>query len=164
MDVNQCWTQFLQAEHYMAEGCWTEARELFDGVLAHLPAHIDHAISCDQTKPCQLACLIGGLKDAAVAQSTLLNKIHLCDHAYEILNQTYAQLQFIALEPTENTAKIDHLIEQHSENLFRHIAAFCVAQRSAKWMLELDALQKAHHHFASLKSASSYQAAPHTLN
>lgn len=63
--------QFLQAEQLLKQGHWSQAHYLLEDVLHYMPQHIHSAAHDEQTKPCQMACLITGLRDAAIAQSEI---------------------------------------------------------------------------------------------
>lgn len=166
MDLQQCWTHYLKAEQLLEQGHWPEAYYLYDQVLAYLPSHVQQAMEDDNTKPCQFRCLTTALRDAAITQSEILNKMGQHQRAFELLNQTYAQLQFMSIEPNPLVEAISHILHHQCEDLLHHMTAFCSAQRSAQWMLELQEVQKAHHHFATLKTNSSAQnhGHAHTLN
>lgn len=154
MDLQQCWTHYLKAEQLLEQGHWPEAHYLYDQVLCHLPTHIQSAVDCKDTKPCQFSCLLTGLRDAAVSQSEILNKLGQHDRAFELLNQSYALLQFLSIESADLVKATYHILDKNSEELLQHMAAFCSAQRNAQWMLEFERVQRAHHHFASLKAHS----------
>lgn len=83
-----------KAEKLVNQGHWPEAHYLFEQVLAYLPQHLHYAAQSTQTKPCQLVCLISGLRDCAVYQSEILNTMGQQQGAYQVLNQSYALLQF----------------------------------------------------------------------
>ncbi|BCL73484.1 conserved hypothetical protein [Vibrio nigripulchritudo MADA3029] len=164
MDLEQCWARFMKAEELLEQGHWPEARYLFEDVLDHLPSHISEAVESDDIKPCQMSCLLAGFKDAAISQSEILNRMGQQQEAFDLLNQAYAHMQFLALEQQDIVRAVEPNLIQHSETIFRHIAAFCAAQRNSEWQLELDALQKAHHHFNQLKLYSERTSAVYTLN
>lgn len=75
MELQQCWNSFLQAEQLLKQGHWSQAHYLLEDVLHYMPQHIHSAAHDEQTKPCQMACLITGLRDAAIAQSEIFNNI-----------------------------------------------------------------------------------------
>ncbi len=164
MDLEQCWARFIKAEELLGQGHWPEARYLYDDVLEYLPGYIEQAAESKHTKPCQMACLLAGFKDATINQSDILNKMGQQRQAFDLLNQTYAHIQFLALEQYDILRAVEPTLIQHSESIFRHIAAFCAAQRNASWHLELDVLQKSHHHFNQLKLYSERTSAVYTLN
>lgn len=164
MDLQQCWTHYLKAEQMLEQGHWPEAHYLYDQVLNHLPNHLQTALGDNSIKPCQFSCLVTGLRDAAVTQSELLNKMGQQQQAFELLNQTYAQLQFVSLETCELVSATHSTIEKHCDDLLRHMGAFCSAQRSAQWMLEFEQVQKAHHYFSNLKIHSAVMESAHTIN
>lgn len=164
MDLQQCWSHYLKAEQLLEQGHWPEAHYLYDQVLSHLPGHIQSAICCDDTKPCQFSCLLTGLRDAAVSQSEILNKMGQHQQAFDLLNQSYALLQFMSIEASDLVKATHHILEQNSEELLRHMGAFCTAQRNAQWMLEFEHVQKAHHHFATLKSYHGAAESPRVIN
>ncbi|GLQ76339.1 hypothetical protein [Vibrio penaeicida] len=164
MDLEQCWARFVKAEELLEQGHWPEAQYLYNDVLEHLPIYVTQAAESEDIKPCQMSCLLAGLKDAAISQSEILNKMGQQREAFDLLNQTYAHMQFLALEQYDIVRAVEPTLIQHSETIFRHIAAFCAAQRNASWQLELDALQKAHHHFNQLKLYSERTSAVYTLN
>ncbi|MFB9136679.1 hypothetical protein M1D72_01670 [Vibrio sp. AK197] len=151
MDLQQSWAHFLKAEQLLEEGHWPEAHYLFDQVLNHLPQHVQNTLSDNNTKPCQFSCLLSGLRDATVYQSEILNKMGNQQQAFQVLNQSYALLQFLSIEPSPLVEACADTLYKHSEDLLRHIGAFCAAQRSAQWMLEFQQMERTHHHFATLK-------------
>jgi len=164
MNLEQCWQIFLKAESLTEQGHWPEAFHLYDQVLASLPEHLTNAVSDQQTPPCQLVCIIRGLRDATVHQSEILNKMGQQKCAFDLLNQTYAQLQFLALEPSPKIEKLQRVLAMHSEELFTHISAFCIAQRNASWQMELSSIEKAHQSFTQLKSPSAHSQVSYSLN
>jgi hypothetical protein len=164
MDLQQCWTHYLKAEQMLEQGHWPEAHYLYGQVLSHLPLHLQNALEDSSTQPCQFNCLVTGLRDAAVTQSELLNKLGQYQQAFNLLNQTYAQLQFLSIESSELVNATYETIEQHCENLLRHMGAFCSAQRDAQWMLEFEQVQKAHHYFTTLKTHSAEMESAYTIN
>ncbi len=147
MEFPQCWSNYLKAEQLMEQGHWPEAQYLFEGVLRHLPTHIQTAIDDDNIKPCQFECLLTGLRGSAVAYSEILNRLGKQESAFNALNQSYALLQFVSLESHEIVNKVRSTLSKHSEDLLAHMTAFCSAQRNTHWMLELEQVQRAHHHF-----------------
>lgn len=151
MEIKQCWSYYIKAEELNGQGHWPEAYKLYGDVLDHMPKCIETAISCDSTKPCQLLCMLDGFRTATVHQSEILNNLGKDEEAFYQLNQTYSYIQFLRLESSALTRRINPALHQHGEELFRYIVAFCTAQRSAKWMLELESIQKAHHHFHELQ-------------
>ncbi|NOH96058.1 hypothetical protein [Vibrio sp. 99-70-13A1] len=164
MELEQCWMYYLKAEQLMEQGHWPEAQRLYHDVLSHLPNHIQEAAFESNIKPCQFACLLAGLRDASVAQSELLNRLGQQQQAFDTLNQSYALLQFISLENTSLIQRTHLLLEKQSEDLLNHLIAFCSAQRSSHWMLELEQIQRAHHHFGQLKSTPETHSSPNVLN
>ena len=151
MDLQQCWTNYLKAEQLLEQGHWPEAHNLYDQVLSHLPSHIHNAINDEHTKPCQFGCLLRSLRDSAISQSEILNKMGQYQNAFDLLNQSYGLLQFISIEPTELIEATHSMLDRSCNDLLSHMGAFCSAQRNAQWMLEFEHVQKAHHHFATLK-------------
>ncbi|WCP70003.1 hypothetical protein LYZ37_18535 [Vibrio tubiashii] len=164
MDLQQCWTHYLKAEQLLEQGHWPEAHYLYELVLSHLPSHLQDALIDNETKPCQFSCLVTGLRDAAVSQSEILNKMGQHQQAFDLLNQTYAQLQFVSIESFDLVQATQHVIQNQCEDLLRHMGAFCSAQRSAQWMLEFEHVQKAHHYFSTLKQYNSAMESSHTIN
>ncbi|MDA0149575.1 tetratricopeptide repeat protein [Vibrio sp. LaRot3] len=164
MDLQQCWTHYLKAEQLLEQGHWPEAHYLFEQVLSHMPEHVHAALNNKETKPCQFSCLVTGIRDASVSQSQILNRMGQHQEAFDTLNQTYALLQFISIEPSDLVRTTDHILRKHSEDLLRHMGAFCSAQRNAQWMLEFEQVQKAHHHFDSLKYQGSNHDHSHVIN
>ncbi|ASG05942.1 hypothetical protein EA004_10290 [Vibrio anguillarum] len=158
MDLQQCWTSYLKAEQLLAQGHWPQAHCLFEDVLHHMPSHIQSALNCEHTKPCQLVCLISGLCDAAVSQSEIFNHLGQHKQAFDVLNQSYALLQFTAIEPNALVNRLANVLTKQSDDLLKHMSAFCSAQRSATWMLEFEHVQKAHHYFNQLKRYNQVQA------
>lgn len=164
MDLQQCWTHYLKAEQLLEQGHWPEAHYLYDQVLNHLPTHLQHAVTDENTKPCQFSCLVTGLRDAAVSQSEILNKMGQHQQAFDLLNQSYAQLQFISIETFDLVNATQHIIHKQCEDLLTHMGAFCSAQRSAQWMLEFEGVQKAHHYFTTLKQYNAVMEQSHIIN
>ncbi|WP_394145163.1 hypothetical protein [Vibrio atypicus] len=164
MDLQQCWTHYLKAEQLLEQGHWPEAHHLYDEVLNHLPHHIHAAIECNDTKPCQFSCLLTGLRDAAVSQSEILNRMGQQQRAFELLNQSYALLQFMSIEESELVQATHHVLEKNSEELLRHMGQFCTAQRNAQWMLEFEQVQKAHHYFSTLKTYNAVSQSARVIN
>lgn len=153
MELQQCWSHYLKADQLLEQGHWPEAHYLFEQVLTHLPEHIHSALNNQETKPCQFTCLVTGIRDAAVAQSHILNRMGQYEQAFNTLNQTYALLQFVSLEGSDLIRTIGCILIKHCDDLLQHMAAFCSSQRNARWMLELETVQKAHHHFDALKQS-----------
>ncbi|EPF8031355.1 hypothetical protein ACSW0U_001201 [Vibrio fluvialis] len=164
MNLQQCWTTYLQAEKLLEQGHWPQAHYLFEDVLHHLPHHIQHATHDENTKPCQMSCLIAGLRDAAVYQSEILNNMGQYQRAFEVLNQSYALLQFMSIEESDLVAAVSSVLEKNSNELLRHIGAFCLAQRNASWQLEYEQVEKAHHYFTQLKSYRELQSSAPVIN
>lgn len=164
MELQQCWMRYLKAEKLMEHGYWPEAHELYGEVLDNLPIHIHQALENENIKPCQFSCLILGLRDAAVAQSEILNKMGQQQLAFSTLNQSYALLQFISLETSNLVQRTMATIDNKSEEILRHMGAFCHAQRDAQWMFKYEQIQKAHHHFAKLRVTSEPTHSTHQLN
>ncbi|RJX75397.1 hypothetical protein DZ860_01570 [Vibrio sinensis] len=151
MELQQCWAHYVKAEQLLKQGHWPEAHYLFEQVLDSMPEHVQRALDKPQTKPYEFSCLITGLRDAAITQSKLLNQMGQFSKAFDVLNQTYAQIQFISLEQSQLVIALDSVLQQHTEELLQQLAIFCSSQRSAQWMLEFEHLQKAHHYFAQLR-------------
>jgi len=164
MELQQCWMRYLKAEKLMEHGYWSEAHQLYGEVLDNLPIHIHQALENENIKPCQFSCLISGLRDASVAQSEILNKMGQQQSAFATLNQSYALLQFISLETSNLVQRTMTLIDNKSEDILRHMGAFCHAQRDAQWMLQYEHIQKAHHHFVKLRVTSEPTHSTHLLN
>lgn len=164
MDLQQCWTHYLKAEQLLEQGHWPEAHYLYEQVLSHLPTHLQSALHDCNTKPCQFSCLVTGLRDAAISQSEILNKMGQHKKAFDLLNQTYAQLQFVSIEDIRLVQATHQILEQQCNDLLRHMGAFCGAQRSAHWMLEFEQVQKSHHYFTTLKAHNSAMESAYTLN
>lgn len=164
MDLQQCWTHYLKAQQLLEQGHWPEAHYLYEIVLTHLPSHLQNALGSEDTKPCQFRCLITGLRDAAVSQSEILNKMGQHQQAFDLLNQTYAHLQFVSIESFELVYATQHIIQIQCEDLLRHIGAFCSAQRSAQWMLEFEHVQRAHHYFSTLKQHNTAMESAYCIN
>lgn len=151
MDLKQCWSHYLKAKKCLTQGHWPEAYYLFDDVLRHLPTHLQRAVQDDQTQPCQLVCLIAGLKETAISQADILNSMGQPQQAYQALNQTYALLQFLSIETTELIQLVAQVFDKHSNDLLEQINIFCHTQRSASWQLEYANVEKAHRYFTQLK-------------
>ncbi len=164
MDLQQCWAHYLKAEQLLEQGHWPEAHYLYEQVLNHMPGHIESALHCDETKPCQFVCLLTGLRDIAVSQSEILNRMGQYQCAFDVLNHAYGLLQFISIETVPLVRSVANILDKHSEDLMRHLGAFCSAQRNAEWMLEYEHVQKAHHHFATLKSFQPESHYSHVIN
>lgn len=164
MDLQQCWTHYLKAEQLLEQGHWPEAHYLYEQVLSHLPSHLQSALQDGNTKPCQFSCLVTGLRDAAVSQSEILNKMGHYQQAFNLLNQTYAQLQFASIESIELVQATHQTLDRQCDDLYRLLGAFCGAQRSAQWMLEFEQVQKSHHYFTTLKAHQSAMDSAHTIN
>ncbi|MGL4830685.1 MAG: hypothetical protein ACRCXG_15490 [Vibrio sp.] len=155
MDIQQCWDGFLQADRLLKQGHWPQAHYMLDDVLHFMPLHIQNAAYDDQTKPCQMAYMITGLQDAAIAQSAILNNMGQYQRAFDVLNQAYALLQFLSLEDIDLMRRLDSTLCQINEHLLLHLSAFCCAQRNAKWQLEYQQVEKAHFYFNQLRSPRS---------
>ncbi|MGY3571281.1 hypothetical protein [Vibrio paucivorans] len=164
MDLQYCWASYLKAEQLLEQGHWPEAHRLFEEVLQHMPTHIQQAMEDEETKPCQFVCLVSGLRDAAVSQSEILNKMGQQQQAFDTLNQSYGLLQFVSIEQTQLVQTTTSILHKHSEDLLNHMAAFCSAQRNAQWMLELEHVQKAHHYFTTLKHHNDFMTHAPVLN
>ncbi|GAA5646618.1 hypothetical protein [Vibrio proteolyticus] len=164
MDLQQCWSSYLKAEQLLDQGHWPQAHYLYEDVLSSLPGHIQSALRSDETKPCQFVCLLSGLRDAAVSQSEILNRMGQHQRAFDVLNQAYALLQFIAIEPNALVRSTDSVLEKQSEDLLRHLGVFCSAQRNAQWMLEYEQVEKAHHYFTNLKLMNGLMTTPQVVN
>lgn len=154
MELKQCWIQYQKAEKLMERGQLPEAFSLFKLVLDHLPAHVHSAVENRGTRPCQFVCLLGGITDAAIAQSKILESLGRQQQAFDTLNQNYALMQFLSLEQSDLVNATIQVIESNGETLLKHMEAFCAQQRCAKWMLEFNEIQKAHYHFNALKPSS----------
>lgn len=157
MDLQQCWTKFLQAEQFMQQGHWSHAQYLFKEVLTDLPSHIEAALHDEDVKPCQFSCLLRGLKDASVFQSEILNKLGYHHQAYETLNTVYGQCQFWAMDDSEIISNVTNTLEECIDSLYSHLVAFFKSKKDEpEWLQHLEVLQRAHHNFGSLK-ATPYQ-------
>lgn len=150
VNLEQCWVRYLKAEELMAQGHWPEAHRLYDDVLNYLPGHIHVALEHEGTKPCQFACLLGGLRDTSLAYTEILNKLGSHHEAFHTLNQTYAFLQFLQLEKHDLIDRVRSVLSAQIEELYSHMAAFCSAQRNAQWMLEFSHVTRAHQKFSHL--------------
>lgn len=151
MNLQHCWANYLQAEQLLEQGHWSVAQQVFDQVLQHLPKHIQSALYDEDTRPCQFSCLLSGFRDATVSQSEILNRMGEYERAFDLLNQSYALLQFISIEPASLVQKSRHALDKHSEDLLNHMTAFCSAHADAQWTQELEQAQKSHHYFRNLK-------------
>ena len=150
MNLQDCWTNYLTAEQLLEDGHWSAAHQVFEKVLQHLPQHIQTALTDEDTRPCQFACLLKGLKDASISQSEILNHMGEHDAAFDLLNQSYALLQFIYLEPNLLVKHSTQSLETHSDDLLKHMTAFCAAHEESHWARELQQVQESHHHFRNL--------------
>ena len=164
MELQQCWMRYLKAEEFMENGDWPAAHQLYGEVLDNLPIHIHQALEDKNIRPCQFSCLLSGLRDATVAQSEILNQMGQQKRAFSTLNQSYALFQFISLETSDLVQRTMTLIDNQSEDILRHMGAFCHAQHDAQWMLQYEHIQKAHHHFAKLRVTSEPHHSTHLLN
>lgn len=164
MNLQDCWTNFLTAEQLLEDGHWSAAHQVFEKVLQHLPQHIQTALHDEETRPCQFACLLRGLKDATTSQSEILN--HMGEHhaAFDLLNQSYALLQFIALEPNVLVKHSTQTLEKHSDDLLKHMTAFCAAHHDSHWAGELQKVEESHHHFRNLTQHRFVSAQSAALN
>ncbi|USD66923.1 hypothetical protein [Vibrio sp. SCSIO 43136] len=152
MDIEQCWLRYIEAEKMSNAGYWNEAYHLFNLVLPRFPEHIQAMQESGEAKPCKLLCMFDGYRSSAIYQSEILNKMGSTQEAFDLLNQTYSFFQFLSLEPSNHINPIASALEQHSDFLFRHIAAFCHAKRDASWSIELEHLHRAHQQFHLLKN------------
>lgn len=164
MTLEQCWAHYLKAEQLTEQGHWPEAHYLYEQVLDHLPSYLQNALHDNTTKPCQFSCLITSLRDAAISQSEILNKMGQQKQAFKLLNQTHAQLQFLSIENDDLIQATQHVLHKQCDELLRYMGAFCTAQRSAQWMLEFEHVQKAHHYFSTLKQYHAVMEQPHNIN
>lgn len=164
MDLNQCWSYYQKAEKLVNQGHWPEAHYLFEQVLAYLPQHLHYAAQSTQTKPCQLVCLISGLRDCAVYQSEILNTMGQQQGAYQVLNQSYALLQFLSIENSPLVRTVASVLDSNSHDLLEHINAFCHAQRAASWQLEYANIEKVHRYFTQLKHQQGQSTSATRLN
>ncbi|HAT8518023.1 TPA: hypothetical protein I7190_06960 [Vibrio vulnificus] len=166
MNIEQCWMRFLKAQELMEQGHWPEAHHLFSEVLTYLPTHIQSAAHDCELKPCQLVCLLSGLREASIMQSELYNRMGLYQDAFSTLNNTYALFQFVALEQSELIQRVHSMLSKHCDDLLSYMTAFCRAQRNAQWMLELAHVNRAHAQFATLQlfNGSAPQHASRVLN
>lgn len=151
MELQQCWTRYLKAEQLMEQGHWPEAHYLYEDVLHHLPTHIQTAVNDHHVKPCQFACLLSGLKDAAVSQSQIYNQLGRPNQAFTSLNQSYALLQFLSIEPSRIIASVHSVLSKHCDDLLHHMAVFCHAQRDAQWLVTFGEIEQTHQQFNKLK-------------
>jgi len=157
MKLEQCWLHYIKAEELIQQGHWPEAHYLYSDVLSHLPVHIQNAVNCERTRPCQLRCMLDGFRNACINQSEILNNLGRKEEAFTLLSHTYSYFQFLALESHVIVNTINPVLHNHSEDLFRYISAFCAAQRNADWMQELANVQKSHHHFHQLQHSVSFE-------
>ncbi|OLQ86384.1 hypothetical protein BIY22_12110 [Vibrio panuliri] len=164
MDLKQCWNHYLKAEQLLEQGHWPEAQYLYDLVLSNMPTHIQESANNSATKPCQFVCLVSGYRDAAVSQSQILNKMGQYQAAFDCLNHAHALLQFLSIEQNDLVRATEHLITKASDDLLRHIGAFCSSQRNASWMFEFELLQKAQHYFDTLKCSQQTLTRTHVMN
>ncbi|MFG0607415.1 hypothetical protein KSS82_03745 [Vibrio mimicus] len=164
MDLQQCWNGFLQAEQLLKQGHWPQAHYLLEDVLHFMPLHIQNAAHDEETKPCQMACMLTGLRDAAIAQSEILNNMGQHQRTFDVLNQTYALLQFLSIEDAALMQRLNPTLCQISEHLLQHLNAFCYAQRSAEWQLEYQQVEKAHFYFNQLRNSLSQSALYPVMN
>ncbi len=151
MDIEQCWMRFLKAEQLLDQGHWPEAHHLYKEVLDYLPDHLLAAVESGTLKPCQFLCLLNGLRESSVKQSEILNKLGQHREAFSTLNQCYALLQFLALEPGVFIQRVQGYLRQHSEDILAYLSAFCHAQHSEQWTMEYAQVQNAHQHFIQLQ-------------
>jgi hypothetical protein len=84
--------------------------------------------------------------------------------AFDLLNQTYAHLQFVSIESHDLVHATQRVIQIQCEDLLRHLGAFCSAQRNAHWMLEFEHVQKAHHYFSTLKQHNAALESSYCVN
>ncbi|MCY9852408.1 hypothetical protein [Vibrio mediterranei] len=150
MELQQCWSRFVNAEKLLKQGSWPEAKHLFSQVLDSLPSHVYHALECKQTRPCQFVFLVTGLRDASIYQSSILNSIGEPQQAFETLNRCYALLQFLSLEQTQLIKIVYAAIEESTDLVLSHMEAFCASQHSAEWTRKFNELSRSHHSIAVL--------------
>lgn len=151
MELQQCWTRYVKAEELLQQGHWPEAQYLFKQVLDNLPSHVHKALEGEDTRPCQFVCLMAGVRDASISQSSILNSLGEQRQAFETLNQCYALMQFLSLEQTRLVEVTYSAIEENIELVLRHMEAFCASQHSQEWTHHFNEIQKAHYHFSALK-------------
>ena len=164
MDLQQCWTTYLKAEKLTEQGHWPEAHYLYDQVLNHLPTHLQEALLDDETKACQFSGLIKGLSDAAISQAEILNRMGQQRQAFELINQTYAQLQFLSIESFELVQTTLFVIQSQCGDLLRYLGAFCSAQEAKlNGCLNLN-MCKDHMIFTNLQQYHSYKDSSHLIN
>lgn len=164
MDLQQCWNAFLHTQRLLKQGHWPEAHQLLDDVLHFMPQHIQSAAYDEETKPCQMAYMLTGLRDAAIAQSEILNNMGQYQRAFDVLNQSYALLQFLSIEEVELMRRLNPTLCQISDHLLLHLNAFCYAQRSAEWQLKYQHVEKAHFYFNQLRSSLALFALSPVIN
>ncbi|MCK6263729.1 hypothetical protein KP803_10635 [Vibrio sp. ZSDE26] len=164
MNIQHCWETYQKAELLLAEGHWPEAYHLFDNVLHYIPEHINTSVYQDDIEPCQFVALVSTLRDTSIAQSKVLMRMGRQQCAFHVMNQCYCQLQFISIEDSPLVIKTLSIINKYSEDMVSHISEFCASQRSAQWMIELETLQRSHHYFSQIKSASGKQTVRDVLN
>ncbi|MGC9404377.1 hypothetical protein [Vibrio genomosp. F10] len=164
MNIQQCWRTFQKAQQLLEQGHWPEAHCLLEDVLHYIPFHINEALCKEEVEVCQFIALISTLRDASIAQSQILLKMGRQQCAFEVLNQSYCEFQFISIEECPLILKALSVLNKYSDDLVLHIGQLCVSQRSATWMLEFDTLQKSHHYFNQIRTASGRQTHCHTLN
>lgn len=151
MNLQDCWTSYLKAEQLLEQGHWFAAQHVFEQVLQYMPEHIQLALQDEDTKPCQFACLLSGLRNASVAQSEILNRMGEHNKAFDLLNQTYALLQFISLEASSLVRRNSRDLHKHSDAMLNHMTAFCTAHAGDQWTQELKQVQQSHLYFRDLK-------------
>ncbi|MGL6314982.1 hypothetical protein [Vibrio sp. WXL103] len=161
MEIQQCWNCFITAEKLLKKGNGRGALPLFQRVLDHLPTHIYQALESKNTRPCQFVCLIAGQRDAAMYQSTILNSLGKPEQAYNTLRQSYALMQFLALEQIPLVKATFPVIEETTNQLLSHLDALCRSQHNQEWQNRLSELTYAHNRFSTLNphqrpSPSSY--------
>lgn len=152
MEIKQCWTSYQQAENLLKHGHWAQARFLFEDVLHYLPEHIQNAAQNTTTKPCQMACLISVMRDAAIKQAEILTSMGHPQRAFAVLNNCYALLQFTSIEESDLIQSVASVLDQSSELLLNQMTQLCLSQRQASWQLEHEHLTKSHHYFTQLKA------------
>lgn len=164
MNLQHCWTSYLKAEQLLEQGHWSAAQHMFEQVLQHMPHHIQTALEDEDTRPCQFSCLLSGLRDATVSQSEILNRMGEHEKAFELLNQSYTLLQFISIEPIPLVRNSSQSLCKHSEDLLRHMEAFCTAHTNTQWTREFEHAQKNQTYFKNLKQHSVLMPAATLIN
>ncbi len=97
-------------------------------------------------------------------QSEILNTMGQQQGAYQVLNQSYALLQFLSIENSPLVRSVASVLDSNSHDLLEHINAFCHAQRAASWQLEYANIEKVHRYFTQLKHQQGQSTSATRLN